>query len=183
MIMYFYAFANDLILDNDFEQWLYEKLNDIEHFVDSDMFYELYECDYQCSKALNHLKRKISQYYENQFIVIKNKKFYDEIDNVLLDLVKRCERKSIINGKLVINCAEISTPIELQKMLKSIFKFPHWYGLNWNAFNDLIDLSEVEGIALLNFNRIQKLIPYDAEKLLFYLEQNKSQNCEIEIIM
>ena len=39
------------ILDNDFEQWLYEKLNDIEHFVDSDMFYELYECWHERMKT------------------------------------------------------------------------------------------------------------------------------------
>ncbi len=182
MITYFYAFANDLILDLDFEQWLYEKLNDIEHFVDSELFYELYECDYHCSKTLNHLKWKISQCFENQFINMENKNFYEEIVNVLLDLIKRCEYENALKGKLVINCAEISTPMGLQKMLKSIFEFPNWYGLNWNAFNDLIDLSEVEGIELLNFSRIQKLMPYDAEKLLFSLEHNKSTNCEIEII-
>lgn len=182
METYFYAFVNDMILDLDFEQWLYEKVNDIEHFVDYELFLELYECDYHCTKTLSHIKWKISQYFDSQFKNIKKENFYDEIDDVLLNLIKRCEYENKLKGTLIINCSEILTPIDLQKKLRSICKFPNWYGLNWDAFNDLIDLSEVKKIELFDFNRMKKLIPYDAEKLLYMLEQNKIADCEIEIM-
>lgn len=182
MITYFYAFVNDLILVSDFEQWLYEKVNDIERVVDSELFCELYECDYHCIKELNHIKWEISQYFEKQFKNTKRANFGEEIDDTLLNLIKHCEYENMLKGTLVINCAEIATPIDLQKKLRYICKFPDWYGLNWNAFNDLIDLSEVEKIELFNFNRMQELIPYDAEKLLDMLECNKKTDCEIDII-
>ena len=54
--------------------------------------------------------------------------------------------------------------------------------MNWDAFNDLINLSKVKKIELIDFARMQKLIPYDADRLLNLLEQNKKADCEISII-
>ncbi len=181
MITYFYAFVNDMILDTDFEQWIYEKINDIEHFVSPELFSELYECDHSCPKSLGNLKSKIYQSFEKQFENIDKDNFYKETDERLSELIKRCEEANTLKGTLVIDCTGVNTPAELQKRLCGICKFPSWYGMNWDAFNDLIDLSEVKKIEMIDFERMKKLMPHDADKLLCSLERNKSADCETEI--
>ncbi|MGN0638519.1 MAG: barstar family protein [Huintestinicola sp.] len=47
---------------------------------------------------------------------------------------------------------DVSDPKELQRRLRTAFKFPKWYGLNWDAFYDIADLSEIERIELVGFD-------------------------------
>ena len=115
MIKYFYAFVKDMVLNLDFEQWIYNKINEIEHFVSSELFLELYECDYSCPKALSHIKLRICQSFEKQFKNLNKENFYEEIDDELLKLIKHREDVNILKGTFVINCTEVNTATDLQK--------------------------------------------------------------------
>ena len=179
LIKYFYAFAYDMVLDSDFEQWLYNHIDSVEAFLNRKIFMDLYECDFGCNKSIYFTKQKLCQYFAQQFEAVCEADFYEGIDKSLLAMLERCEEATALRGKLIIECHGIATAKQLQKRLQIICRFPDWYGLNWNAFNDLIDLSEVDEIQLIGFADLKDSLPSEADTLLNKLAFYKNKSCKI----
>lgn len=173
---YFYAFANGLIPDREFENWVCSSLDFLSQELCSDpeLFTELLECDYCSDNDIEHLKCLLRNRYEltalsyEQFIGSSDEKLIKIMNDHLYD-----------GSNIIFDCTGIDTPYKLHKKIQAIFKYPEWYGKNWHAFEDLIDISEVCVIRIININKIRESIPYDTECFLKIIKRNMSENCQL----
>lgn len=85
-------------------------------------------------------------------------------------------------GTITVDITDISDPRELQRRLRTALKFPKWYGLNWDAFYDIADLSEIERIKLVGFEALYQAIPEEAHRLIYALDANKSDDCDVIVM-
>ena len=64
---------------------------------------------------------------------------------------------------LEIDVDGIETPQELHHLLFKAFRFPDYYGNNWDAFDECISDVEVPGIVrIVGFGKLRALLPRDA---------------------
>lgn len=68
---------------------------------------------------------------------------------------------------MTIDLGQIDSVQELHLKLKTELGFPDFYGMNWDAFWDAITgLSELpEEVIILNFEKLEEVLPTDAEIL------------------
>ena len=85
-------------------------------------------------------------------------------------------------GTTTVDITDVSDPRELQRRLRTALKFPKWYGLNWDAFYDIADLSEIERIKLVGFEALYQAIPEEAHRLIYALDANKSDDCDVIVM-
>ncbi|WP_432650244.1 barstar family protein [Huintestinicola sp.] len=177
---YFFAFVYDMISVSDFEKWVYENADIIETKVNADILSELLECDYNSYIDLAHIRTVLRQAFGDCFENYAGG--FECEDKILQNMILRYENENIPRGTVTIDITGVSDPRELQRRLRTAFKFPKWYGLNWDAFYDIADLSEIERIKLVGFENLYQAIPEEAHKLLYALDANKSDNCDVVII-
>ncbi len=90
-------------------------------------------------------------------------------------------------NELVIDLREVNTKQELPNLLSSKFRFPNWYGNNWDAFWDLIRDTEIvtmpNRLVLLGFKDLSEKLPKDAkifQKCFVDLKQKYPEiDCEV----
>ena len=86
-----------------------------------------------------------------------------------MDVKEEGTRKKYV----VINVENIKDSQELHKLLKSELKFPHFYGMSWDAFWDAITgLVQLPEVTIIKGYKILKQdLPQDAEILVNTLER------------
>lgn len=80
---------------------------------------------------------------------------------------------------VIFDCRGIDSKYKLHSKIKKVFDFPEWYGMNWDAFNDLIDLSDYNEIRFINFNALKNVLPDDTALFIELLKKNNRGNCKI----
>lgn len=162
MELYLYAFINAFINPKTFEIWIYDNLELISKEISSqNLFLNLISCNYQSSNDVEHLKKLILKEYKNIF----NSFTYDSIlnsgNNELISIIKQEQNKSNI----------------------IIFDFPEWYGKNWNAFEDLLDLTELLIFKFINYTKMSQLIPNDSKRFIQILNNHKNKfHCNFKLV-
>lgn len=176
MIFYYFAFINGFISSSDFENVLYESLDELlDDEKSSKLFLELIETNYNSKEEVIHIKNIIATIYKEELEKISYSMLQNVDDPRLQAMLKK---KNHLNKEIVFDCNGIDSEQKLHQKIKNIFKFPFWYGMNWDAFYDLLDLSEVEQIKFLHFKSMEHYIPIESEKMI-QLIKLKNKNCRI----
>ena len=84
-----------------------------------------------------------------------------------------------IDESELLDCTGIDTPYKLHKKIQAVFKFSEYYGKNWHAFEDFIDISEVRVIKIINIGKMREAIPHDTECFLKIIKRNMPKNCKL----
>ena len=181
MELYLYAFINAFINPKTFEIWIYDNLELISKEISSqNLFLNLISCNYQSSNDVEHLKKLILKEYKNIF----NSFTYDSIlnsgNNELISIIKREQNKSNI---IIFDCTNIDSTLKLQQEIQRKFDFPEWYGENWNAFEDLLDLTELLILKFINYTKMSQLIPDDSKRFIQILNNHKNKfHCNFKLV-
>ncbi len=175
MFGYFYAFVNEFISYRQFENWVYTSLELLSQVLcnESELFTELLECDYYSENAVEHLKNVL----RNKFDILYTPESYNEFINSADENLKNLMENNVGNiDNITFNCIGIDTYSKLQKKIQIVFNFPEWYGMNWNAFNDLIYLPNMCTIKIINIQEMKNSIPDETEIFLKLLRNNLPEN-------
>ena len=70
------------------------------------------------------------------------------------------------NDYIIFDCTNIDSTLKLQQEIQRKFDFPEWYGKNWNAFEDLLDLTELLILKFINYTKMSQLIPDDSKRFI-----------------
>lgn len=178
MTEWFYAFVYDLISCEDLEKWLYS-FGDMP--IEDDIYLQLLECDYRCDKEVKRIKFLLGERFRKEFDDMKQSDFYNNIEDDLREMIIKYENENRLTGELVFDCAALHSAYMIQTRIRQVFKFPPWYGHNWDAFNDLVDLSDVSRIVLKNFADMENNAPSEAEAFIRILKKAAYPGCEIII--
>ena len=178
MVDYFYAFVNEYISCTEFENWVYNSVDLLSRMLNNDLelFTELLECTYCSDNETAHLKHIL----RNKFSLSCTPENYDKFISSADESLKKLIENNEDNLKdIIFDCTGIDTPGKLQKRIQTVFKFPEWYGMNWDAFNDLIDLSDVCTVRIINIQEMQTSIQNDTELFLKLLQISLTENCKL----
>lgn len=176
MINYFYAFISNLISHKEFEDWVYSSVDLLKANLkkENELYLQLISCDYSSSVESEHLKVNLYNKYKDCFDLITYSDFISTADKKLKLLVKKHNEMQPI---VIFDCTGIDNKSKLHSRIKKVFKLPEWYGMNWDAFNDIIDLSNIKEIKFINFMFMKEKIPDDANTFLKLLIKNNDRNC------
>ena len=171
------GFVKDYIKPHIFEKYMYDNIEEVEHEMSNDIFMEIISADYNNISDVIHLKKILLDYYGDELNKY-NDSFYEkeiEFDENLHKVIDYKELKE----NILFDCGKISTQRQLQFEIKKNFNMPDWYGMNWDAFDDLIDLSHVQKIELKNFYSMCDIIHDDSLLFLSILKNHSKQTCQI----
>ncbi|MEO3680121.1 Barstar (barnase inhibitor) [Rheinheimera pacifica] len=71
-----------------------------------------------------------------------------------------------------LDVSSISTSEELHSLLASVFKFPDYYGKNWDAFDECIrDFPPEEPIYIMGISQLSEQLPREADLLKSCLQE------------
>ena len=171
------GFINDNIKNDVFEKYVYENIESIEQEVSGDLYLEIISADYNSRAAVIHLKKILSDYYGDKLDKYNDAYFEREID-LDEDLRKVIDHEPT-EENIVFDCGGITTQKQLQYEIKKFFHMPTWFGMNWDAIDDLIDLSHVKKIELNNFNDMLEIMHDDSLIFLSILKKHSEKSCEI----
>lgn len=176
MFSYFYAFVNNLIPNKDFENWVYSSLDLLSQklFNDSELYTEILKCDYCFDNDVEHLKFLLRNRYD-----LASSNYAQFIDSSDEKLIKIMNDYLYVGSKIIFDCTGIDTPYKLHKKIQVVFKFSEYYGKNWHAFEDFIDISEVRVIKIINIGKMREAIPHDTECFLKIIKRNMPKNCKL----
>ena len=180
MFNYFYAFINNFISNTQFENWVYKSMNNLsENLNNSYLLYEIIECKYSDENSVAHLRKVLTDFLiNNQYDMSCKVWLCDDPD--LTNMIKDYDLLFELPEEVTFDCSNIDTSLKLHLRIKEVFKLPEWYGMNWHAFNDLVDLSGVRVLYINHFDEIKINIPSDADYFLKLLK-NKNTKCNIVI--
>lgn len=86
---------------------------------------------------------------------------------------------------MTIDLGHIGSVQELHLKFKTDLGFPDFYGMNWNAFWDAITglIEMPEELILINFEKLEQVLPTDAEILRELVTEynHLGKDCEIAI--
>jgi RNAse (barnase) inhibitor barstar len=170
---YLYAFINNYISQKQFENLVYEFVDVISSELgDKSILSDILECDYNSFNEVIHLKTIIKSFllsigYDTE------KNLLDCDDAYLLNMIYDNEKSSELPKEMIFDCTNIDTTFKLHLQIKKVFKFPEWYGMNWAAFNDILDLSDVKEISIINYDKMHSFIKEDAETFIEIINERK----------
>ena len=176
MFSYFYAFVNNLIPEKEFENWVYSSSDFLSQRLpdDSELYTELLKCDYCSDNDVEHLKYLLKNRYD---LTSSNyERFIDSSDEKLINIMNDY---LCVGSNIIFDCTGIDTPHKLHKKIQVVFKFSEYYGKNWYAFEDFIDISEVSVIKMINIEKMTEAIPHDTECFLKIIKRNMPENCRL----
>lgn len=175
-----FGFVNGNIKAEAFEKYLYENVSLFENNMDSNLFMQLISLDFSNKKETIIVKKRLKDSLESASDKYNDAYFELEIekDDDLKKLVSDCNLHS---QSAIFECGNICSSYELHLKIKSFFDFPYWYGMNWTAFNDIIDLSDFTVLVLKDFGSLQKKLPQDSDEFLKILNENNQNECRILI--
>ena len=178
MIGYFFAFVNEFISCKEFENWVYNSVNFLSSLLhdNSALLTELLECNYCSDNETEHLKNILRNQFNLSFTDENYNEFINSSDKSLKNMIEHNMKNS---SHIAFDCTGIDTPGKLQRKIQIAFDFPEWYGMNWDAFNDLIDLSDVCTIRITNIQEMRKHIKNETQTFLELLQKNLSENCKL----
>lgn len=173
------GFVSGNILPSVFESFLYENMGLFEGELPSDIFLELISLDFTDDNGVLHMKNILREHYGDMSAKY-NDAFFEraaESGEPLSELIDRPERPEV----LVFECGGISSARELHMLIKKMLRFPSRYGMNWDAFNDLVCLGGVREIVLHGFEDMRRHIPEDADIFLSILDSRRDVGCVVTI--
>lgn len=181
MILY----IKDYLTVDEFEKWIYDHIEKIEHEIDKDLYLDLISTSYTKKEGIITLKNKlihlIEQNYANEYERINDNFIEDEIlKNKNHEMYSLFEKKYAREEELVLDVEGINSSKELQCCLKKFFKLSDYYGENWDALEDLLygDIRLPYKIIIKNMNYLSRKLPNDA-KILKELMIKYKRDCEI----
>ena len=171
------GFVKDNIKQAVFEKYVYENIESVEREVPGDLYLEIISADYNSKAAVIHLKKLLSDYYGAELGKYNDAYFEreTEMDEELRKVIDRYENEE----NIVFDCGGITSQKQLQYEIKKFFHMPTWFGMNWDAIEDLIDLSHVKKIELDNFNNMFEMMHDDSLIFLSILKKHSEKSCEI----
>ncbi len=169
-------FLREYIPADIFEQEFAKDIENFEKIVESDIFEEILTTNFKNNEDMIFLKTKL-------------KKYINEVDSSLFDLVNDLYIENLIKdndefvfrylsqfykplGVVVIDLTNIISLKELHKIFKTKLRFPSFYGENWDAFWDsLNDIELPEKMVFYGWNYFEEKFSRDANILFGTLEE------------
>lgn len=173
------GFVKDYIKPDIFEKYIYDHYVDVEKEIPADIFEKITETNFKNEADIVHIKKELSDYYGNQ--LDKYNDAYYEIEVEQDEKLRKTIGYDDFEQNIVFDCSDISTKEELLRKIKRVFDMPEWFGMNWDAFNDLFPVHEYKKIELNNFYKMSDMISADASIFLEILKKNSEQDCQIII--
>ena len=176
------GFVKECIEPKIFEQYIYKNIKNIEHELPADIFSEIISIDYNNKYDIPHIKKILSNYYGDQLEKYNDAFFEIEVEKDE-DLRKAIGYKEP-DENISFDCSEISTSAQLQNKIKETFNLSDYYGMNWDAFNDIVDISVFKEVELKSFYEMYNIIPDDSLTFLEILIKQSGHSkhkCRITI--
>lgn len=170
IIPYIYALLNGHISCEDFVNWTFT--DNIANEFDSDILDKIQSCDCENSNDTAELKKLLAKHYGKPLCNVTASCLSECSDNTLKMML-------IYSGtakKLCVDFSNISTAAELHKCLRYAFHLPYWYGENFDAFADILDMSEYKIIVLFNFTALENELPHAAAQLMNIIDKSKNSD-------
>lgn len=167
---YLYAFVKNNISAVQFERWIIPRIDWLKRTLGKNLTERIVNFDYADGDL-----SEIKSFIEYELGGLSEK---DDLYDCGNELQRLMDWHSQGIDVILLDCSDICDGQTLQNKLRFSFGFPPWYGKNWDAFNDLVSLTEVDEIRLIGFDQMKKHIPQDAENLINLLERYKDK-CDI----